>query len=302
MKVAIINKWPGGALHNVFKPLAKELGYEYICITDFQKTLAEGGEFDVTFSKYDVIHFTYYQNIGFLPAEPQCPYTISAHHFTIDNRDRYMQTLSEYDFARIVVPEHFIQRQLGQNGIGKVIQIPYSFDHTGFKPTPYPKEFTVGIMGCPAEQKRHHIVKEACKRVGVRCLEFTRPADLEDDGWVEQEAIYEFYKSISVLVCASWVEGGPLPPQEAMLCGRPVITTPVGMMLDERVNKYPALIYFDGSVRNLVERLNSLAHFTNEGWFDPDVLAKNASGCLWHTSQVAPKWKKMWKEVILEWE
>jgi glycosyltransferase involved in cell wall biosynthesis len=40
----------------------------------------------------------------------------------------------------------------------------------------------------------------------------------------------DFYRSNHVLICTSKHEGGPLPVVEALACGRPVISTEVGIV------------------------------------------------------------------------
>ena len=49
--------------------------------------------------------------------------------------------------------------------------------------------------------------------------------------WVDgPEELAEIYRRSRLLVCASSSEGGPRVPLEAMACGTPVISTPVGVM------------------------------------------------------------------------
>ena len=47
---------------------------------------------------------------------------------------------------------------------------------------------------------------------------------------VSHDAMGEFYSSGHILMCMSLHEGGPLPVIEAMHCGRPVISTEVGIV------------------------------------------------------------------------
>jgi len=47
---------------------------------------------------------------------------------------------------------------------------------------------------------------------------------------VPRDAMGDFYRANHVLLCTSKHEGGPLPIIEALACGRPVISTPVGVV------------------------------------------------------------------------
>ena len=47
---------------------------------------------------------------------------------------------------------------------------------------------------------------------------------------VLREDMGDFYRSNHALICASQHEGGPLPVVESLACGRPVITTAVGIV------------------------------------------------------------------------
>lgn len=58
---------------------------------------------------------------------------------------------------------------------------------------------------------------------------------------LSEEDMVKFYNSVDVFLCTSITEGAPLPPIEAMACGRPVVTTAVGDMprlVDHNVNGF----------------------------------------------------------------
>ena len=105
--------------------------------------------------------------------------------------------------------------------------VPFSFDASRFHHLPYPEEFTVGALGANMAHKRFDDIERAAEQAGVKCIISRRPSH-EGGDYVGKEL--DFYAQLSCYVCASWAESGPLPPIEAMLCGRPVVSTRVGMM------------------------------------------------------------------------
>ncbi len=80
-----------------------------------------------------------------------------------------------------------------------------------------------------------------------RCLEWV-------DGPLE---LAEIYRASRLLVCASTSEGGPRVPLEAMACGTPVISTPVGVM-PEVLADGAAGELFDFSVPALARKLGEI--------------------------------------------
>lgn len=95
---------------------------------------------------------------------------------------------------------------------------------------------------------------ENIKRPGM-FLEICKQAGLEPV-FTEQKYTYEtiekFYHSVDVVICTSVNEGGPLGVFEAIACGVPVISTPVGV-----VKELPFIPTFN-SVERAVQLLNSL--------------------------------------------
>jgi glycosyltransferase involved in cell wall biosynthesis len=65
-------------------------------------------------------------------------------------------------------------------------------------------------------------------------------------GWVQSPAeLADIYRRTRVVVCASTAEGGPRFTVEAMACGTPVVSTPVGMMAEILPEGGGALCGFD---------------------------------------------------------
>lgn len=69
--------------------------------------------------------------------------------------------------------------------------------------------------------------------------EYLRSAGIEFTQWdtLAYTAMPEFYQSLDVFLCASREEGGGLPILEAMACGVPVVSTPVGYAMEKALWK-----------------------------------------------------------------
>ncbi len=76
--------------------------------------------------------------------------------------------------------------------------------------------------------------------------------------WVDgPEELAEIYRASRLLVCASTSEGGPRVPLEALACGTPVLSTPVGVM-PEVLADGAAGALFDFSVGALSRKLGEI--------------------------------------------
>ena len=76
--------------------------------------------------------------------------------------------------------------------------------------------------------------------------------------WVDgPEELAEIYRASRLLVCASTSEGGPRVPLEALACGTPVLSTPVGVM-PEILADGAAGALFDFSVGAMSRKLGEI--------------------------------------------
>ena len=293
MKIAFINTWRGGAVYNISKPIADELvnrGHEVDYLTIDGINLM-GNMFDPSFSDYDVVHITYFSNAAMFYEPIEVPFTVGVHHIPAIHGKAYANMIRMVSPHRVVVSNEFALIQLGQMGITDVSMIPYTFDHAPFKHMPYPDEFTVGILGGNYETKRFTIIRQACDLAKLPLKEFVRDsADDDSKDFEEQSNITKFYEGISCYAVASFDEGGPLPPQEALLCGRPVVTTYVGMMpriIMDGVNGR----FHCGSPSDLAEKLIDVRDtFSNYIIYAKDTTFPSPADS-------APTWERMFEDI-----
>lgn len=116
-------------------------------------------------------------------------------------------------------------------GAGKPIFIVEDgVDRELFTVQPSPPRFVVGWCGNSGAGHRSikglDIIEKACDIARVEL----RTADLGGGKPIPHRQMPAWYAGVSCYVCASASEGTPNPPLEALACGRPVITTRVGIM------------------------------------------------------------------------
>ncbi|MDD4013183.1 MAG: glycosyltransferase family 4 protein [Candidatus Omnitrophica bacterium] len=88
------------------------------------------------------------------------------------------------------------------------------------------------------------VVKDA-KKAGIRVVNV---------GFVENTRMPFYYNALDVYWITSRIEGGPVPLLEAMSCGIPVISTPVGMARDIVTDGNNGFIFPKGDVSGFVSK------------------------------------------------
>ena len=108
-----------------------------------------------------------------------------------------------------------------QNGVDEELFVPAA---------DCPQEFTACWIGNSNSigKKGLEIIQVACAQTGVRLL--FRDESREKTPLPHAKVRDNYYRQSSVYICASMWEGTPNPALEALSCGVPVISTPVGNM------------------------------------------------------------------------
>lgn len=233
---------------------------------------------------YDIIHFFNAQRAAI--AKTGQPFTVTIHHMTCGYEQGYLDALRSWCPDRVHVLDRFTQRDLGRRGVFNVTYIPMTLD-LEYDPLPYPDEFTVGYLGGDAQFKRYDVIRKAAESVGIRCVGH------ESEPWLSDADIRALYTSMSAYVVASYEDGGPIPPLEALMHGRPVITTYVGNMPNYVVDGYNG-IYHDGTVRGLAAAMLEM-----RSGYDAYVadVQRTAPSMLSPCRNVAQRYVRMWEDV-----
>lgn len=263
MRIAMFTSYDAGGTWEVAKPIADELlklGH-YVTL----EAIGRGHSVpkDRTLSDYDIAHFWNIEEMKHF--DPAVPTVVTVNSLCPETDNGYKQMLQQLNPDHIHTHDSWMVRYLGQRGITNVTSIPQAFDHSKWPVLPLPREFAVGYVGDPA-YKRFDVIEAAAKLAGVPCY------SLLADPWHPQQEVLDFYRKISCYVVTSFNDSGPLPAQEALLCGRPVVTTHVGMM-DDTVLDGDNGYFHDGSVEDCAKKILEAKESLVDGDFDPGLEA-----------------------------
>lgn len=100
----------------------------------------------------------------------------------------------------------------------------------------------------PAEQKDFHTAYQNCQ---------AKDHILLDEGW-GVEKVFEYLKQARVLALPSWGESMPQIMEEAIVCGVPVVTTPVGVIADYVKDGVHGFLIDPGDTEALARALNKV--------------------------------------------
>ncbi len=279
MKIAYLYDYSEGGTNNVADPIARLLNASGHHVDTFAVDKGRGlAQFRA--HDYDLIHAWNIRTLDHC-GHVSVPVVATIHHLPYGYEDHYFERLSRYEPEHIHVMDRFAQRQLGQRGLCNVTHITQTFDHSRFTELAEPSAFTVGALGTDADgMKRLQVVRDC-----------PYPKVIHDSSdWRPWREVQDFYKRISVFVCASFNDAGPLPAQEALLCGRPVVTTPVGQMT--RIINGLNGLFFNGTTEDLTRKLDRI--FEDYDYYRRGALRTVLPSPI----DVLPEYERMYLEVV----
>jgi glycosyltransferase involved in cell wall biosynthesis len=274
-------------------PLARELQRLGHTVETFLYRTPQLGK---ALSDFDVAFYGWFDEQLDLRDLPECPTVATIHHVVPADAKAIVGLVKDARLNRLIVNDRFWQQWWGMHEEPSTV-IPLAFDHTPWYPLALPDVFSVGFLGVNYSRKRSNIIIQAADRAGVPFVDGRRSCTKLSQGhkppeWLEDPL--DFYKRISCYVVASFIDTGPLPPQEALLCGRPVITTCTGMM-PEVVTEGTNGLFYDGFVPDLVRKIQFM-----EEHIDSFHARAIAMTYLPTVSEVAKRYERIFQEVIDE--
>lgn len=263
MKVAYICNAldSGAALFNTFNEINKNIGLEGRVFHRDRLLEKSFSEVKTVLRPYDVLvydspfcAFCVTSKYPFLKKEK---YQISWWHIieSPKHKEKKIYYLRNAGVDRLWVTDWNMAEEASKAGFDWDV-LNLLIDKTRFKKGPAPDKFTVGYLGADFEYKRWDAVHEAVKEIPYNIgIVGSRRRGHEGGEFVGREQ--EFYDSISCYINPSAFESGPLPPIEALQCGKPVVSTPVGMM-PQLSAQTKALVLCDYDLSNLGETIKGV--------------------------------------------
>jgi glycosyltransferase involved in cell wall biosynthesis len=185
---------------------------------------------------YDILDFGLWCNV---PNELMGkPLILTMHHIERGHEQKVKDAIETFKPTIIVASSKAVQKDLKKIGFKSVL-IPLAVPA---------QKLRVGYIGADIPVKRFDIIDEACKIADVECCGLRRKNPVPE---IPEEQMKNWYRLIDVLVVAALEEPSSMPGLEAQAVGTKVISTKIGM-------KPHKAIWFDGSVEDLVKKINKL--------------------------------------------
>lgn len=182
-------------------------------------------------------------------------------------------------------------------GVYRAYYCPNGVDEALFTPSPTPAtRFSVCWVGNGASigDKGLPRIRAACAMAKVPLLALDQEENIAQGRILDQTTLRDtLYRKAAAYVCASRAEGTPNPCLEAMACGLPVVTTPVGNM-PELVVAGENGFFCSGEIEDLAAALTRLREA------DWRAMGRNARAAIvsgWTWKRNAARYEAMFREL-----
>ncbi len=245
-KILIVCDYPGWAYDNVSNAIIKELNRRYQIIKIYSKDLPI-----INHEDYDVIYCMWWRTDflerNHVPRQKLC-----------------IQVASFWSWQnKFVTPLEELVRKYLNRAIAVSVNCPGLHELIApFHPNVFLNPAGVDINKFPAYPPRSskneeklvvgwtgsvvtHDENKGLVDIIIPACNSLNNVDLKivtkEDHWIPHAQMHEFYRDIDVYLCASISEGTPNPVLESASCGRPVISTKVGIvpiLIEEGINGF----------------------------------------------------------------
>jgi glycosyltransferase involved in cell wall biosynthesis len=284
MKVLLVADRPGWAYDILAQSIRAHSCYEDIEINYVSKMRLDIKEYD--FSNYDVVFFFLWYDA--------MRYGIQVRGFEFSKTCVGIHSLSSWSGrglskqqASLVCNQFaaagYISKEINQLlSLNSGFFTPNGIESSIFYPSELPPTDELRLMWVGNPGNAHHgsnkgfhaIIKPVLNEFVERGVSLVTATP---DTPVARENMGEFYRANHVLICASLHEGGPMPIVEALACGRPVITTEVGIVPEIVKDGINGLIYTRSrsGLRNMIRKIcndrdlvSQMQKYTTQSVFD----------------------------------
>lgn len=250
MKILLVADRPNWAYDILANSIKQHSKYQEIDI-DYISRMRMNLD-DCDFSEYDVVFF-----------------------FLWYDAMRYGIKVQGFDFMRTCVGIHSLSswkgRRLNENKashicnqfaaagyisqeIGELLSLnngfstPNGIDSSIFYPSPFSLQDEIRFMWVGNPGSTHHGLNKGYYSIIEPVFAEYKDKNVKlclatPESPVLRDQIGDFYRENHVLICSSLHEGGPLPVIESLACGRPVITTNVGVVPEVVVDGKNGLLF-----------------------------------------------------------
>ena len=265
MRVVLVADRPGWAYDILAQSIKKHSSCDHIDINYVSNMRIEMDEYD--FSDYDIVFFFLWYDA--------MRYGIKVKGFDFNKTCVGVHSLSSWSGRGLsekqasLVCNQFAATGYISEEINQLLSLesgfytPNGIECSIFYPAELPPTDELRFMWVGNPGSAHHGVNKGFHSIIKPVLsEFVEmgislvTATPEDP--VPREQMGDFYRNHHVLLCASLHEGGPMPILEALACGRPVITTEVGIVPEVVENGKNGLIFerTRSQLRSMIKKID----------------------------------------------